>query len=115
MRAGTRNSKPSGNYKFWEECDICGKTILKEALEKHIHEFHWEEEVYTGPNGGKSDQVEFDDSLNNELDYELEDFVTPLYDGMDGSKNLGFAARDYGSQFGSYPLHDDYGDESGPD
>ena len=45
----------------------------------------------------------------------MKGYVTASDDGMDGSKYCGSPVRDYGSQYGSYPVHDDYGDESGPD
>lgn len=37
-------------------------------------------------------------------------------DPMDGSKYIGYTAREYeSSRYGSYPIHDDYGDESWAD
>jgi hypothetical protein len=32
-------------------------------------------------------------------------------EALDGSRNLGYLARE-GGQYGSFPLHDDYGDEA---
>ncbi len=37
------------------------------------------------------------------------------YDVSDGSKGLGHMVRDWDGTFGSFPLHDDYGDESWAD
>jgi hypothetical protein len=43
-------------------------------------------------------------------------FFLNSVDPMDGSKYIGYLDREYeGSRFGTYPLHDDYGDEAWPD
>jgi len=36
------------------------------------------------------------------------------YSSIDATKNIGYPVREYGS-YGSHPIHDDFGDESGPD
>ena len=114
MRAYNIRSASNENWNIWQDCHLCGKTILKSAIGKHLQEFHSCSAAATSSSGRKSSQRDFDEDYE-ERDYELKGYVTASDDGMDGSKNVGFPSRDYGSQYGSYPVHDDYGDESSPD
>jgi hypothetical protein len=102
------------NSDIWEDCHVCGKTILKVALKNHLQDYHSWKAASTSSGGRKSRQRDFDEDYDN-LHYELKDPVTPPYDVMDGSKYLGYMQRTPYSKFGSYPIHDDYGDESNPD
>ncbi|MCX6702706.1 MAG: hypothetical protein NTW60_02470 [Candidatus Wolfebacteria bacterium] len=114
MRAYIHKSKSNESSNIWQDCHLCGKTILKSALATHLQEFHSCAAASKSSGGSKSSQTDFDEDYE-EGDYELKDYVTETHDGMDGSKYCGFPVRDYGSQYGSYPIHDDHGDESGPD
>jgi hypothetical protein len=117
MTAYNIRSASNENLNIWQDCHLCGQTILKSAMANHLWEFHSCAAAATSSSGRKASKTDFDKNYEDfdGLDYELKDYVTETYDGMDGSKYWGFPARDYGSQYGSYPIHDDYGDESGPD
>ena len=86
-------------------------------MANHLWEYHSCSVEGKVSDSRKSLKIDFDDNYEDfdGMDYGLKGYVTETYDGMDGSTYCGFPARDCGSQFGSYPLHDDYGDESGPD
>jgi hypothetical protein len=55
--------------------------------------------------------------INTSESYDCADwYECNTVDPIDGSKYLGFERREYeDSRFGSFPLHDDYGDESWAD
>jgi hypothetical protein len=117
MRAYNIRSASNEDWNIWQDCHLCGKTILKSAMKNHLWEFHSCAAAATSSSGRKASKTDLDENYEDfdGLDYELKGYVTETYDGMDGSKYCGFPARDCGSQFGSYPVNDDFGDESGPD
>jgi hypothetical protein len=117
MRAYNIRSASNEKWNIWQDCHLCGQTILKSAMANHLREVHSCAVEAKVSDSRKSLKRDFDKNYEDfdGLDYELKGYVTVSDDGMDGSKYCGFPARDYGSQFGSYPVHDDYGDESGPD
>lgn len=118
MRAYNIRSASNENWNTWQDCHICGQTILKSAMANHLREYHsCAAAATTRSSGRKASQTDFGKNYEDfdGPDYELKGYVTASDDGMDGSKYCGFPVRDYGSQYGSYPVHDDYGDESGPD
>jgi hypothetical protein len=69
-------------------------------------------------------QKEINKTLNNEwfdkedesLEFESDFYDVNALEKMDGSKYIGYTRREYeGSRFGSFPIHDDYSEESWAD
>jgi hypothetical protein len=99
--AGRKAGSKAANVP-WTVCKWCGEFVdcvnLQEHKRKKCPRRHGRPTVNHFPGGPQADR---EDLFHGS-------------DPRDGSKYLGWMARENG-QFGSYPMHDAYGEESGPD
>jgi ssDNA-binding Zn-finger/Zn-ribbon topoisomerase 1 len=62
MRAYNIRSASNENWSIWQDCHLCGQTILKSAMDNHLWEFHSCAAADTSANRKKSDQLDGPDS-----------------------------------------------------
>lgn len=122
-------------------CPYCAVSVSQQRLKKHIKKVHpaknnllnskskAQSKVLSSPSSATNvnqkrskkhlKKVISDKNYINATSerYDCADwYECNTVDPIDGSKYLGFERREYkDSRFGSFPLHDDYGDESGAD
>jgi len=98
----------------WSLCKQCNIKVRPKNLERHLLKIHGIRISKNHLIKGKPNFLFKNNKANDDRDsnwYECNNV-----DSIDGSKYLGYLRREYeNSQFGSYPLHDDYGDESWAD
>lgn len=111
-----QNKKMPGQGDVDILCGVCNRYVHPKHITEHERKFH--PRVKFKP-AGSPHQTTADrkhipsgrnaKAVNFRSRRQLDD------DGLDGSKYLGHFRRESSGQFGSYPLHDDYGDESDAD
>ncbi|MHB0923982.1 MAG: hypothetical protein ACYC3H_08475 [Bellilinea sp.] len=90
-------------------CPICKKMIDRAAYNAHVATAH---KTKKSKRRGKGKQVD-SHPANRQHNIPPQEYIKDKE--MDGSKHLGHHRRESSGQFGSYPLHDDYSDESDAD
>jgi hypothetical protein len=113
--------RPMGN------CPECGVVVRVDRMQKHLAKVHSGAVVEASKQEKtKSVKARVMDAASKKSGFASDsrgssNFLKKSFDGdglresdpRDASKYWGYLARDNG-QFGSYPLHDDFGDESDP-
>lgn len=83
-------------------------------MQRHLFKVHGIKILKNHFTRGETNILFNNNAANNHRDSDW--YECNNVDPLDGSKYLGYLRREYeNSQFGSFPLHDDYGDESWAD
>ena len=91
---------------------VIGTRRLKSTYEQMIDELR-ERLIPYSKNSNYEEVHEFLDSEDNESNIYIRRHNSNSLNSMDGSKYIGYYRREYeNSRFGSFPAHDDYGEES---
>jgi hypothetical protein len=92
-------------------CPACRVAVRADRLKKHLGKVH------PGWKGSVANLNTESESVSADRDAESpeEELNQSHHESRFGEKYLGQMRRDYDGTFGSIPLYDDYGDESGPD
>jgi len=90
-------------------CPVCKKDVYKAKLDFHMRQEHKSKRKSKSNKGATSGVENRLKSTNERSTSQHRD------DDQDGSKHLSHFRRESSGQFGSYPLHDDYSDESNAD
>lgn len=93
------------------KCPVCRVSVRVDRVERHL------KKVHPGGPGSAANRAPEPESASTEEELESpeEAVYQSDYESRFGDKYLGQMRRDYDGTFGSLPLYDDYGDESGPD
>jgi len=109
----------------WVVCSDCGSEVKERNLEKHVRKVHSARNKRKpmnfskpsqardkGKSSGQHGRSTFDTKASEQpgRQYLREQFEETRY----GDKYLGQVRRELNGRFGSLPLYDDYGEESGP-
>ncbi len=98
----------------WSLCKQCNVEVRPKNLERHLFKIHGIRISKNPLTRGKPNILFKNNDTNDDRDSDW--YECNNVDSRDGSKYLGYLRREYeNSQFGSFPLHDDYGDESWAD
>jgi hypothetical protein len=92
-------------------CPVCSVSVRGKNLEKHIRKVHPSWQGSVDSHNPKSESV----SADRCTEFPEEELYQSDHESLYADKYLGQMRRDYDGTFGSLPLYDDYGDESGPD
>lgn len=96
------------------KCPCCASYVNARRLINHIDQVHLGG-VHCGTRKMHS-LYRSNASAQEEPDSSSSSYYAPPRDSRDGSKYIGFTRREYQeSRFGSFPIHDDYSEESSPD
>lgn len=96
------------------ECVICGKFIFKNGFTSHLRNSH--PKPKGKPKRGKPRKGKQSKDRVSPPKPVLPNNNDPLENNeLDGSKHVGNFRRQSDGKFGSFPLHDDYSDESNAD
>jgi len=92
-------------------CPVCNVLVRVDRLESHLSRVH------PGWRGSAANQDPKSEPTSAERGMEFleEEVYQSDHESRYGEKHVGQTRRDYDGTFGSIPLYDDYGDESGPD
>ena len=91
------------------QCPKCRCSVRFDRLKNHLKKVHHDQQSVVDSEGS----VEFE---NDESDDYVDWYACNSVDRMDGSKYIGYHRREYeDSRFGSFPVHDDYSEESWAD
>jgi len=83
----------------------CPSLVKSDEVKNHLKKVHDDQQSVV-------DSEEFNDESDNCVDW----YACNSVDRMDGSKYIGYFRRERkDSRFGSFPIHDDYSEESSPD
>lgn len=112
LKGGSASTKPLARQMADDlnarsvQCPICKKMIDRAAYNAHVSIAH---KTKKSKRRGKGKQVD-SHPAKHQHNIPPREFLRDKE--MDGSKHLGQHRRESSGQFGSYPLHDDYSDES---
>jgi hypothetical protein len=106
-KARSRANAPTNMTK----CPTCGVSVGINRLEKH------KSKVHAGSDGSliRNEPASIPTRPLDETEATPESLRQSDYESRFGDKYVGQVHRDDDGTFGSLPLYDDYGDESGPD
>ena len=91
-------------------CSVCKASVSVAKLQRHMRRVH------PGRGSVASQNTQPDArSADRSIEFPEEELSQSHREQIYGDKYLGQTRRDYNGTFGSLPLYDDYGDESGPD
>jgi hypothetical protein len=93
------------------KCPACRARVRVDRLKKHLGKVHpgWRD-----PRASRNPHTE-SVSADQGAEFPKEELNQSDHESRYADKYLGQMRRDYDGTFGSLPLYDDYGDESGPD
>ena len=94
------------NESGWVTCPVCHGNVTSKRLKKHLNKVHGASSETDKPKPVTPVQ------RKNQEDIVPESLYQDLSEKRDGSKGLGHMRREWDGKFGSFPLHDDYNDES---
>ncbi len=97
-------------------CGVCNRYVHPDHISDHVKKYHRKVPFIPAKTGQENfpnpryqnPRVERPKTISTRKKHETDDH-------MDGSKDLGHLRRESNGQFGSFPLHDDYSEESGAD
>lgn len=97
-------SKPRVQEKSLRKCPYCNISVHERNLKKHIRE------KCPAKKGKKNNTI----TPTSDIVTESQRMITGCERKMDATKDYAHPMRDYGSQFGSHPSHDNFSDEGSP-
>lgn len=100
-KIGKNNSIPL------ESCPHCNAQVRHDRIKKHILKVH--SDLIKNQEEFEESEEEFEEFEEHDISWE----ELNTYETRFGEKYIGYLRREYdNSRFGSYPLHDDYSEES---
>ena len=117
----TRKKDKNTPRRALKKCEYCSASVRVDRMKKHLQKVHGvSSQAPKKLQGGKNKYHKANSSKHDHpyLAPEGQDgniaaaFYDAFRESQDGSKGLGHMRRGANGQFGSYPLHDNYDDES---
>lgn len=106
-----KGSHKPGKIREKSRCSVCGVSVRVDRLKRHMQKVHPGSII--SPTTQKSEQKS--SSPEAKVEFPEESVYQSHHETRYGDKYVGQMRRDYDGTFGSLPLYDDYGDESGSD
>lgn len=104
------------NKKLLVDCPVCKVKVSSKRLNKHLNKVHnASKKEILNSSGKKVTHNDLPLTTEDKANVLPESFYQDLDEKRDGSKGLGHMRREWDGKFGSFPLHDDYSDESNSD
>lgn len=108
-----KEAQPSPASRELVPCPHCQVQVRTDRLQRHLRKVHRSKvkKKLAPQRIPKMGQI----ALSDRQGLASETLYQSFYETRDGSKGLGHMRRDFDGAFGSYPLHDDFDDESSAD